>query len=345
MTRRSYSATRSLALSALIALASFAPRAARAEGDASAKIADKAVADHLFGQGKQALERGDYTQACPLLARSFELDPATGALLALAVCHERAGKLASAAREYSEVATRSWREARRDREQAARAKAGELQPKLSTLTLIAATDGLQVKVNGERSDPAQFGKPLPIDGGDQLIEAFAAGKNDWSTRVSLGESYDAKIVQVPELTAAAAPAQAPAPAPRAAVPPVRPAHHVTPAKREAPALSASEWIGIGAMGLGAVGLGIGTYFALKDEPRASRDCKAPSCFSTEASDPGDTAALAFVAGGVLAVSGLAIYLVSGQGSNSDSEQADAGISRVAAWAAPGSAGLALDARF
>ena len=54
------------------------------------------MAEALFQQGKQLLERGDAHAACPKLAESLRLDRATGTLLALAMCHEVEGRLASA---------------------------------------------------------------------------------------------------------------------------------------------------------------------------------------------------------------------------------------------------------
>src|SRR4051794_10074481 len=87
---------------------------------AHADAADEARAEQLFRDGKARLASGDHAHACPMLAESYRLDPASGGLLALAVCHEREGRLASASREFAEVAARSHAESRPDREQAAR---------------------------------------------------------------------------------------------------------------------------------------------------------------------------------------------------------------------------------
>jgi tetratricopeptide (TPR) repeat protein len=97
---------------------------------ARAQTSSASEADALFHRGKERLAAGDYAEACPLLAESYSLDPASGTLLALAVCHEREGKLATAFTEYGEVAVRSRAERRKDRAGAARDKAAELEGKL-----------------------------------------------------------------------------------------------------------------------------------------------------------------------------------------------------------------------
>src|SRR6188768_3528832 len=111
----------------LVAVAVGAPALARA-GDAT-------LAESLFRDGKKLMTAGDYAKACPKLAESYAQDPATGTLLALAVCFEEQGKLASAWTTYSEVASRARAEGRVDREQAAREHVTALAPRLSMLTI------------------------------------------------------------------------------------------------------------------------------------------------------------------------------------------------------------------
>ena len=83
---------------------------------ARAQNADEGAAESLFQAGKSLLEQKNYEQACPKLSESYRLDPGTGTLLALALCHEGEGRLATAWGEFAEVAARARREHRPDRE-------------------------------------------------------------------------------------------------------------------------------------------------------------------------------------------------------------------------------------
>src|SRR3954470_3724696 len=101
----------------------------------SVHAGDVATAEALFREGRALMDAGNFQAACPKLAESFEQDPGTGTLLALAICRERDGQLASAWASYGQVASRSKREGRADREQAARDAMQALEPRLSHLTI------------------------------------------------------------------------------------------------------------------------------------------------------------------------------------------------------------------
>src|SRR5688572_3592069 len=90
-----------------------------------------ATAEALFREGTALLDEKKFAEACPKLAESHRLDPATGTLLALAFCHEGEGRLASAWAEFAEVAGRAREEGRTDRELVAREHAANLEPRLA----------------------------------------------------------------------------------------------------------------------------------------------------------------------------------------------------------------------
>src|SRR5262245_28239931 len=96
---------------------------------------DVAAAEALFAQGKELMASNDFEHACPKLEESYRLDPATGALYAVALCHEAQGKLASAWGELMDVAARSSQERNVEREQSARRRAQMLEPRLPFLTV------------------------------------------------------------------------------------------------------------------------------------------------------------------------------------------------------------------
>jgi len=350
MNVRARSALIAHATGAAIVLACLAhARVGRADGT------DIEQADRLFREGKQRLAQSDHARACPLLAESFRLDPASGALLALALCHEREGRLASAAREYDEVAARSRQEGRPDRVEAAHAKARALQSRLSSLTIAGAAGrpGLEVRLDGAPVELDRLGTPLPVDGGDHVIEAAATGKQPWRAHVTVAPSMDARTITIPELQNAdvvtPAPVAIAAPAPSA--PELRSrsdAHPSLPRARSAAGgPSAEQWLGLGMIGAGVVGLGVGTYFAVSDDgesPDANAGCQDAGLCKLDDSDQRGAAALAFVVGGVLAATGTLIYLVSGPPSSVESVARTRTLA-AAAWATPAAAGAAAQGRF
>jgi hypothetical protein len=166
--------------------------------------ADVALAEALFQEGRRLLENGDAATACPKLAESLRLDEATGTLLALAMCHEFEGRLASAWAEYAEVIVRAQREGRPDREQAARRSVRALEPRLSTLTVevpdaAAAVDGLRVERDGVALAAPAWSTAVPVDPGPHVVGASAPGRRPWSAALQIGAVADRTAVTVPVL--------------------------------------------------------------------------------------------------------------------------------------------------
>ena len=75
----------------------------------------EAVAESLFRDGKQLFQSDDFEHACPKLAQSYQIDPAGGTALLLAICYEKQGRLASAWARYNDALVLAKRDAREDR--------------------------------------------------------------------------------------------------------------------------------------------------------------------------------------------------------------------------------------
>jgi hypothetical protein len=297
-------------------------------------------AESLFRNGKELLAQQDYARACPLLAESYRLDPATGSLLALAICHEGQGKVAAALAEYGKVVTRSQRESRPDREKAAREKAKSLEAQVSMLTInveqgAQQIDGIQVKRNGVVVGSSAWGTPIPVDGGEQIVEASAPGMTPWRATVSIAAKVDSKEVTVPLLEPKTPERPAPkaveratpkvsdeAPKPAALPPPPTTAIVVPTESRteEHPSSrgTALQGAGIATTIAGVVTLGIGAGFLVRaigknSDSKAGCDGNVCSIQGTqdrwEAQDAGNVATISFIAGGVLAAGGTMMFLL------------------------------------
>jgi len=174
----------------------------RAAAQSSSK--DAAMAETLFEEAKKLMGTSDYVDACPKLAESYRLDPGTGTLTALALCHEQLGHTATAWAEFIDVATESQRAGRPDREKFARKHLAALEPHLSRLTITVApeTAGLpDVQIHRDRVvvGSAAWGVSAPVDPGEHIVEATAPGHLSWSTRVRIARDGDKQSVAVPPL--------------------------------------------------------------------------------------------------------------------------------------------------
>lgn len=169
-----------------------------------AHAGDAATAEALFRDGRALMEAGNYKAACPKLEESYAQDPATGTLLALGICQERAGLTASAWATFSDTAARAKRDGRADREKAAREHMAALEPKLARLTIqvdpsVTSVPGFSVKRDGKEVGAGAWGASLPVDPGEHVVEATAPGRKPFTTKLTVPAQAVAQTVQIPAL--------------------------------------------------------------------------------------------------------------------------------------------------
>jgi serine/threonine-protein kinase len=311
-----------------------------------ARAGDETLAEALFREGTALMQSGDYARACPKLAESYRQDPATGALLALALCQERSGQLASAWATYSSVVGLALQDARPDRVEAARRHAAALEPRLSKLIVevpaeVGALPGFSVKRDGVPLPQAAWGSAMPVDPGEHSVEAIAERRAPWKQSVTLDTEASVETVRVPPL----APANEGPPPPDARRPKEkpRPVDVTVSPPRTMRLRTVAPWVG----GAGIVALGVGTFFGLRamslnEQSRASGHCDATGCDDTglplnhQALTAARIATGLFIAGGALVAGGVTLYFAGGSGASSASASlrvspaiADGGVGLVA----------------
>lgn len=296
--------TRRLALAvAFLLLARTAPSAAQGT--------NKVLAEELFRQGQALMQEERYAEACAKLAESQKLDPGTGTLLNLAVCHERQGKLATAWAEYSEVVTLAQRDGRPDRVAYAQERLAAVEPRLSRLKIELSpnTDvpGLEVRLDGETVGRAALGVAVPIDSGVHSVSASAPGKVSWEQTVDVAAGPVVQAIAIPPLADAAGDASTGPAAP-------------TPGPRDSTKGDGrvQRWIGYGVAGLGVVGVGIGAVFGLnaisKHNESNEAGCEGNRCppdaaaIREEAQQAGNVSTIAFIAGTAALAGGVTLLL-------------------------------------
>jgi hypothetical protein len=255
---------------------------ARASGAQSAPASnDAATADSLFTEAKTLMSSGDYATACPKLAESYRLDPGTGTLTALAVCHEHVGKSATAYAEFNEVASSAQRQGRADREAFARQHLAALEPLLSRLTIQVPAEAalipkLQVRRDSVVVAQPAWGVAVPVDPGDHVIEATAPDHEAWTGHVTVDANADKKDIVVPTLAGTSAEPPTPDETTTAPTPP--PSSTPPPHDRSAPFPMRTVGLVTGAVGIAS--LAVGAYFgagALSKSSDAKKRCGSATC--------------------------------------------------------------------
>ena len=337
---------------------------ATAEAQAQSKE-DLARADALFNAGKALTDAGQFADACAKFAESKRLAPGLGVTLYLADCYEHIGRTASAWNEFrsAEGLARARNDKRAD---VARARAQGLEPKLFRMTIAVSPTvplaGLQVLRDGVPVSQEEWGLPLPVDPGDHVVFVSAPGHKSKNFDVRLGADRQTATVQIDRLDdgpppnepsgagAAAAtagppattrfrprpgeagdvpsepPATTPSSAGSTALPP--PADQTIPSHPDA----TRRWIGLGAGGLGVVGIAVGSAFGViamskRDQSNngtpppcdASNHCTSDGLsLRQDAKNAANVSTVAFIAGGIAVAAGVVLYVTAPRGGPSAS---------------------------
>jgi len=171
------------------------------------------MAEMLFFAARGLMEAGRYAEACTKLEESLRLDPASGTLLNLAVCHEHEGKLASAWGEFRQALQEAQRAQRSDREELAKQHAEALERELPFLTVEvpshARVPGLEVLRNGVAILPAAWSTELPVDPGRVDVELRAPGYRARTETVQIASREHVKLTVAPLTPVPVTPPEAP----------------------------------------------------------------------------------------------------------------------------------------
>jgi hypothetical protein len=193
------------------------------------------------------------------------------------------------------------RAGQRERYTHAAARAEALEGKLSYLTVSipAPVKGLIVTRDGERIGDAAWGTAVPVDGGPHVVEATAPGRRPWRRDVTIEPRSARTKLEIPELALAPEGAPGAVDATSSSSPPIQ------------------RTIGWVAAATGAVALGTGLVFgaiAKSQYDDAGAHCSAVDCdargvaLTSDARSSATVSTVLFVAGGVLATTGVVLVL-------------------------------------
>ncbi|HEX8789848.1 MAG TPA: hypothetical protein VF765_02775 [Polyangiaceae bacterium] len=297
-----------------------APAVARAQSKD-----DIARADALFNAAKALTDSGQFADACAKFAESKRLAPGLGVTLYLADCYEHIGRTASAWTEFldAEGLARQRNDKRAD---VAHARAQALEGKLDRLTITVAPTvpqaGLSILRDGVPVPREELGLAVPVDPGDHAIVVSGPGHSPRTLNAHVGPESPTATVRIDSLDEGpvSTPSAAPAPAAPAPTPADQPA-----AAPEQPATSEDtgktrRLLSFGAMGLGVVGIGVGTVFGFlaksKLDSSNSNGCDKATdlcnpngqSLRKDAESFATVSTIGFIAGGVLAAGGVVLFL-------------------------------------
>jgi hypothetical protein len=329
----------------------------------AATAEEKAGARAAAMEGVKAYKDGRWQDALDMFSRAEGLVHSPVHMLYIARANSKLGHLVIAQETYM-AAYREYLDPsappafQRAKEQA-QIELRELEPRLPSFTLKisgAPVEKVNLTMDGKKVPPLLIGVPRPIDPGSHEFKVSGPGVKPASLSVSIKESErKSATMQVEYDEAAAAAAVAAGEAPAEGEPAEgEPAGSggAPDGRDEAPAEEGTNGLRLasyGALGVGAVGIGLGVVFGLNAKSKqdeANSLCDAQGCplsqqdkidtLDSDASSANTISIVGFVAGGVGLAAGATLFILSSMGD--DSEEAAQGPS-VTPFVGIGSAGV------
>jgi serine/threonine-protein kinase len=306
-----------------------APATCRAD-----EAADRAAAEALYELGQKLYRDGNFTEACTKLEASNALDPGVGTLLLLGDCEEKAGKVASAWAVFKDAGALARSRSDADRANMADLRAAALRPRLAyvefRVSAGAPVPGFELRRGGALIAPGSWGVPLPTDAGTYEVVASAPERESWRTTLEVPVKLEGPlVVTVPALHASSTdvPGVVAPGVVAATSPPVDPARRETEHADHGKPGSGQRVLGVVSFGVGvAAGIASGAlaYVAAKKNHDSKNQCRAddPNVCTAPGVNQRDSAknlatlATVFgVSGGVLAATGITLYLTAPSAKN------------------------------
>ena len=309
---------------------------------------ERATARDAANNGRAAFDAGQYEKAIDSFSRAEQLVHAPPHLLFLARAQVKLGRLVAARESYLKI-TRETLSAKApkafvDAQTAAEQEQGAVDARLPSVTVVlqgAPADGVVVQMDGTTLPAAMIGIPLPADPGQHVFKASGSATGTPVT-ITLGEAAKQSVTLKLHATAVAPAAPAAGAAPTGA-----PAAS-TPASTEPVTVDSSQVKGSGlriasyvSFGLGAVGLGVGTFFILKSSSTRSEsdkiydDCRTGNplgkCLDpikqsqirskdSDADSQGKIGVIGLVGGGVGVIAGITFLVLDASSGNKSAHQ-------------------------
>jgi hypothetical protein len=327
----------------------------------------RAGARAAAGAGAQAFMDRKWAESVDMFTRAESMVHSPVHLLYLARAYEKLGTLVRSRESYIKItnedlpstASQPLRDAKADAER----ELAALEPRIPYVSVVVQGAGpkpVTVTMDGQQVPAALLGVPRPVDPGDHKFEATAEGMDSAVSSLSLREARSETVVLTLHAGVARAapvpvPVAAPVPQAAAAPPPPPPVAPAAPPPGQPPPPQADSHGGTSPfawvfLGVGAVGIGVGTVFALQasskiDEanklcgrtgPSGTSDWCASSVTSLDddARSAKTIALVGFIAGGVGLATGVTLLAVGGS-KHKDS----ASTTTVSPWVGLGSAGV------